>query len=240
MREVIKELISEEQVNQRIKELGEQITRDYEGKTVHLVCILKGACFFMCELAKRIEVPVSMDFMTVSSYGSGTKSSGVVRIKKDLDDPIDGLDVLIVEDIVDSGRTLHYLSEVFKELKARVVPLNVAGAFHSKLMQSAADRFYETAKGITFLKPNKKYYSNVTGGELTDFSDMPALLAKHIVSPVRFTSELAAMQAAGADIFLEFGPGKTLTGLVKKTLSGVAAQNVENLETLEKAAEIYG
>jgi hypoxanthine phosphoribosyltransferase len=115
MREVIKELISEEQVNQRIKELGEQITRDYEGKTVHLVCILKGACFFMCELAKRIEVPVSMDFMTVSSYGSGTKSSGVVRIKKDLDDPINGLDVLIVEDIVDSGRTLHYLSEVFKE-----------------------------------------------------------------------------------------------------------------------------
>ena len=115
MREVIKELISEEQVNQRIKELGEQITRDYEGKTVHLVCILKGACFFMCELAKRIEVPVSMDFMTVSSYGSGTKSSGVVRIKKDLDDPIDGLDVLIVEDIVDSGRTLYYLSEIFKE-----------------------------------------------------------------------------------------------------------------------------
>jgi hypoxanthine phosphoribosyltransferase len=115
MREVIKELISEEQVNQRIKELGEQITRDYEGKTVHLVCILKGACFFMCELAKRIEVPASMDFMTVSSYGSGTKSSGVVRIKKDLDDPIDGLDVLIVEDIVDSGRTLYYLSEVFKD-----------------------------------------------------------------------------------------------------------------------------
>ena len=115
MREVIKELISEEQVNQRIKELGEQITRDYEGKTVHLVCILKGACFFMCELAKRIEVPVSMDFMTVSSYGSGTKSSGVVRIKKDLDDPINDLDVLIVEDIVDSGRTLYYLSDVFRD-----------------------------------------------------------------------------------------------------------------------------
>ena len=115
MREVIKELISEEQVNQRIKELGEKITKDYEGRTVHLVCILKGACFFMCELAKRIEVPVSMDFMTVSSYGSGTKSSGVVRIKKDLDDPINDLDVLIVEDIVDSGRTLYYLSEVFRD-----------------------------------------------------------------------------------------------------------------------------
>ncbi|HAB93239.1 MAG TPA: hypoxanthine phosphoribosyltransferase [Lachnospiraceae bacterium] len=115
MREVIKELISEEKVNERIKELGAQITKDYAGKSVHLVCILKGACFFMCELAKRIEVPVSMDFMTVSSYGSGTKSTGVVRIRKDLDDPIDDLEVLIVEDIVDSGRTLYYLTEIFKE-----------------------------------------------------------------------------------------------------------------------------
>lgn len=115
MREVIKELISEEKVNERIKELGAQITKDYAGKTVHLVCILKGACFFMCELAKRIERPVSMDFMTVSSYGSGTKSTGVVRIRKDLDDPIKDLDVLIVEDIVDSGRTLYYLTDIFKE-----------------------------------------------------------------------------------------------------------------------------
>ena len=115
MREVIKELISEEKVNDRIKELGAQITKDYAGKTVHLVCILKGACFFMCELAKRIEVPVSMNFMTVSSYGSGTKSTGVVRIRKDLDDPIKDLDVLIVEDIVDSGRTLYYLTDIFKD-----------------------------------------------------------------------------------------------------------------------------
>lgn len=115
MRETIKVLISEEQVNARIRELGERITKDYEGKTVHLVCILKGACIFMCELAKRIEVPVSMDFMTVSSYGSGTQSSGIVRIRKDLDDPIEGLDVLIVEDIVDSGRTLYYLEEVFRQ-----------------------------------------------------------------------------------------------------------------------------
>ena len=115
MREEIKELISEEQVNPRIKELGERISKDYAGKSVHLVCILKGACLFMCELAKRIEVPVSMDFMTVSSYGSGTKSSGVVRIRKDLDDPIKDLHVLIVEDIVDSGRTLSYLEEVFRD-----------------------------------------------------------------------------------------------------------------------------
>lgn len=131
------------------------------------------------------------------------------------------------------------VSEVFAELKARVVPLNVAGAFHSKLMQSAADKFYETAKTITFNAPQVKYYSNVTGGELTDFSDMPTLLAKHIVSPVRFTAELAAMQAAGADTFVEFGPGKTLTGLVKKTLKGVNAVNIENFAGLE-GAEIYG
>ena len=131
------------------------------------------------------------------------------------------------------------VSEVFAELKARVVPLNVAGAFHSKLMQSAADKFYETAKTITFNAPQVKYYSNVTGGELTDFSDMPSLLAKHIVSPVRFTAELSAMEAAGADTFVEFGPGKTLTGLVKKTLKGVTALNIENLAGIE-GAEIYG
>ena len=115
MSETIRELVSEERVNEKIRELGAQISKDYAGESVHLVCILKGACIFMCELAKRINVPVSMDFMTVSSYGSGTKSSGIVRIKKDLDDPIKELNVLIVEDIVDSGRTLHYLTEVFKE-----------------------------------------------------------------------------------------------------------------------------
>ncbi|MBO4493949.1 MAG: ACP S-malonyltransferase [Ruminococcus sp.] len=127
------------------------------------------------------------------------------------------------------------VSEIFTEMKARVIPLNVAGAFHSKLMQPAADKFYETAKTIVFKAPQMKYYSNLTGGELTDFSDMASLLAKHIVSPVRFTSELAAMQEAGADRFVEFGPGRTLTGLVKKTLKDVTAVNVEDLETLEGA-----
>ena len=127
------------------------------------------------------------------------------------------------------------VSAIFAEMKARVIPLNVAGAFHSKLMQPAADKFYETAKTITFKAPQVKYYSNLTGGELNDFSDMASMLAKHIVSPVRFTSELAAMQEAGADKFVEFGPGRTLTGLVKKTLKDVTAVNVENLETLEGA-----
>ena len=120
-------------------------------------------------------------------------------------------------------------------MKARCKELKVAGAFHSKLMQPAADKFYETAKTITFKAPQVKYYSNLTGGELTDFSDMPSILAKHIASPVRFTSELYAMQAAGADKFVEFGPGKTLTGLVKKTLTDITAVHIENLETLEGA-----
>ena len=127
------------------------------------------------------------------------------------------------------------VSEVFAGMKARVIPLNVAGAFHSKLMQPAADKFYETAKTIEFKAPQVKYYSNLTGGELTDFSDMASLLAKHIVSPVRFTSELAAMHEAGADRFVEFGPGRTLTGLVKKTLKDVTAVNVEDIDTLEGA-----
>lgn len=130
------------------------------------------------------------------------------------------------------------VSEKFAEVKARVIPLNVAGAFHSELMKSAAEKFYETAKTIIFKSPDVKYYSNVTGGELTDFSDMAGLLAKHIVSPVRFTSELAAMQKDGADKFVEFGAGKTLTGLVKKTLKGVTALSIENLESLE-GADIY-
>ena len=111
----IEVMLSEEKVDARIKELGEQISRDYAGKSVHLICILKGGVFFTCELAKRLTVPVSLDFMSVSSYGAGTESSGVVRILKDLDEPLAGKDVLIVEDIIDSGRTLAYLIEVLKQ-----------------------------------------------------------------------------------------------------------------------------
>ena len=91
------------------------MSRDYEGKCVHLICILKGGVFFTCELAKRLTVPVTLDFMSVSSYGSGTVSSGVVKIVKDLDEPLENKDVLIVEDIIDSGRTLAYLIEVLKQ-----------------------------------------------------------------------------------------------------------------------------
>lgn len=125
------------------------------------------------------------------------------------------------------------VTEVFKEMKARVVPLNVAGAFHSDLMKSASEKFYETAKTISFKEPQVKYYSNVTGGELKDFSDMPSLLAKHIISPVRFTDELNAMQNDGADKFVEFGMGKTLTGLVKKTLKDVVTVNIDSPSAVE-------
>ena len=108
-------LISEEDVNKRIREIGEAISKDYAGKSVHLVCVLKGGSFFMCELAKRIDLNVSLDFMSVSSYGAGTKSSGVVRIVKDLDEPLEGKDVIVVEDIIDSGRTLSYLMALLKD-----------------------------------------------------------------------------------------------------------------------------
>ena len=115
MADKIRVLLSEEEVNTRISQVAAQISKDYEGKAVHLICILKGGVFFTCELAKRLTVPVSLDFMSVSSYGDDTKSSGVVRIVKDLDEPLTDLHVLIVEDIIDSGRTLSYLMEVLKE-----------------------------------------------------------------------------------------------------------------------------
>ena len=117
MADEIKVLLSEAEVDRRIHEIGEQISRDYDGKQVHLVCVLKGGAFFMCELAKRITIPVSLDFMSVSSYGGATASSGIVRIVKDLDESLDGKDVIVVEDIVDSGRTLNYLLTLLRERK---------------------------------------------------------------------------------------------------------------------------
>lgn len=115
MKDNIEVLISEEEVAKRISDLGEQISRDYQGKTVSIVCILKGASFFACELAKRITVPVEIDFMSVSSYGAGTESSGVVKIVKDLDEQVEGKDVLVVEDIIDTGNTLKYLLNLISE-----------------------------------------------------------------------------------------------------------------------------
>lgn len=115
MAEHVEIMLTEEEVDSRIRDIAEQISKDYEGKIVHMICVLKGGSFFMTELAKRITVPVTLDFMSVSSYGGSTKSSGVVKITKDLDEPLEGKNVLVVEDIVDSGRTLSYLLELLKD-----------------------------------------------------------------------------------------------------------------------------
>ena len=139
MKDTIRVLISKEDVEKRIREMAAEISRDFEGETLHLVCILKGSVFFTCELAKYLTVPVTMDFMSVSSYGDKTESSGRIKIIKDLDDSIQGKNVLVIEDIVDSGRTLSHLLAFLKvrepkSLKLctlldkpdrRVVPVNV-------------------------------------------------------------------------------------------------------------------
>ena len=123
MAETIKVLVPENEVDARIEALGKQISENYAGKQIHMICVLKGGVFFMCELAKRISVPVSLDFMCVSSYGDATTSSGVVRIAKDLDESIEGKDILIVEDIIDSGRTLYYLIDVLKKRNPKSIQL---------------------------------------------------------------------------------------------------------------------
>lgn len=107
-------LISEEELMKRIRELAGQISADFEGETVKLICILKGSIFFTCELAKRITVPVMLDFIQVSSYGSGTVSSGTINIKKELDEPLEEQNIVLVEDIIDSGNTLSKLIPVLK------------------------------------------------------------------------------------------------------------------------------
>lgn len=116
-------MISEEEIDKKVRELGARISRDYAGRSVHLIGILRGGAFFMCELAKRITVPVTIDFMSVSSYGSGTVSSGVIKVGKDTDESIEGKDVIVVEDIVDTGRTLSYLLEMLKGRKPASIAL---------------------------------------------------------------------------------------------------------------------
>lgn len=123
MAETIRVMISEQDVDARIEELGKKISEDYAGKQVHLICILKGSVFFTCELAKRITVPVTLDFMSVSSYGDGTKSSGIVKIAKDLDETLEGKEVIIIEDIIDSGRTLFYLMDVLEKRRPNSLKL---------------------------------------------------------------------------------------------------------------------
>ena len=123
MEDKISVLIPQEELEARIREMAAQISKDYEGEKLHLVCILRGSIFFTCELAKYITVPVTIDFMSVSSYGDGTESSGRIKIMKDLDDPIKDKNVLVVEDIIDSGRTLAYLMEILKQRNPKNIEL---------------------------------------------------------------------------------------------------------------------
>lgn len=123
MAERIEVLLTEEKINTRIREIGEQISKDYAGENIHLIGILKGGSFFMCELAKRISVPVTIDFMSVSSYGDQTVSGGKIKIKKDLDEDLTGKHVLVIEDIVDTGRTLNCLEALLKDRGATDVKL---------------------------------------------------------------------------------------------------------------------
>ncbi|RUS48308.1 hypoxanthine phosphoribosyltransferase [Cohnella sp. AR92] len=114
-------LYSEETIQAKVKELGAAISRDYQGRNPLVICVLKGAFIFMADLAKNISVPIALDFMAVSSYGNSTRSSGEVRIVKDLDTSVEGRDVLIVEDIIDSGLTLSYLIDVLERRNAKSV-----------------------------------------------------------------------------------------------------------------------
>lgn len=128
--------------------------------------------------------------------------------------------------------------EKFSAMGKRGVKLAVSAAFHTKLMKSAADEFHEAAKKFTFKAPNCDYYANLYGKKLEDFSDMPGYLAAHICSPVRFVDEITEMRAAGIEAFAELGPGKVLTGLVKKTDRSAKAVNIEDCDTLAKALAI--
>ena len=123
MKEKINVMITEEEISKRILEVADRINKDYEGRELILICVLKGGVMFMCDLAKRLNLDVRLDFMSVSSYGAETKSSGVVKIIKDLDNSIEGSDVLIVEDIIDSGNTLAYLLDILEKRGPKSIKL---------------------------------------------------------------------------------------------------------------------
>lgn len=123
MEHKISVMYTEEEVEKRVREIAAQIDKDFEGEEVHLICILKGSIFFTAELAKRINRPVSLDFMSVSSYGDGTESSGRIRITKDIDENIEGKNVIVVEDIIDSGRTLSFLLDMLSARKPKTLKL---------------------------------------------------------------------------------------------------------------------
>ncbi len=117
----LKVLIDAERIQARVREMGAEITRDYQGKNLHLLGVLKGACVFLSDLMQNIDLPLTIDFIGISSYGASTKSSGEVRITKDLDKSLAGKDVLVVEDIIDTGLTLNYLVNIFRSREVNSV-----------------------------------------------------------------------------------------------------------------------
>ena len=119
----IKVYLTEEEINKRVAEIAAEITERFKGESVYLVCILKGSIFFTTELAKRIDLPMNIDFMTVSSYGASTVSSGVINVKQDLSGSIEGENVIVVEDIIDSGNTLSRLLQLFKSRNPKTLTL---------------------------------------------------------------------------------------------------------------------
>mgnify|MGYP004611936697 FL=1 len=121
LEDIAKVLVTEEEINSKVKEIGKKISEDYKDKNLLLVSILKGSVAFMADLMRAITIPCQIDFMSVSSYGSGVKSSGVVKIIKDIDVEIEGFDIVIVEDILDSGLTLSYLMDILKTRKAKSI-----------------------------------------------------------------------------------------------------------------------
>lgn len=123
LNDIEKVLISEEQIRAKVAEIGRKITDDYEGKSLLMVSILKGSVIFMADLLREVKIPARIDFMSVSSYGAGVKTSGVVKIIKDLDIPLEGYDVLIVEDILDSGLTLHYIIDILKSRNPKSIKI---------------------------------------------------------------------------------------------------------------------
>lgn len=116
-------MISEDEIQKRVAEIGAQITERFKGESVYLVCILKGSIFYTTELAKHIKLPLELDFMTVSSYGAATSSSGVINVKQDLSGSIEGKNVIVVEDIIDSGHTLHRLLQLFESRNPKTLTL---------------------------------------------------------------------------------------------------------------------
>jgi hypoxanthine phosphoribosyltransferase len=144
----LKTLISETQIQNRVRELGAQITADYAGKNLQLISVLKGACIFLSDLIRQIDLPLTIDFIGISSYGAATKSSGVVRITKDLDKSIAGKDILVVEDIIDTGLTLNYLLELF--MQRNVSSIQVAAL----LDKPERHEIEVNAKYIGFTVPN--------------------------------------------------------------------------------------